>query len=182
MSGCAGIPGNASWAKFSKFRQTCPNWMPRFNNRSFLGTTLSFLSSRAKRADLRFRGPLLETRNHKRGSWCFHEDSVMIGGGCGPVERGTRRAHRRFARLPSEPVTFSIFSCFLHSNQLNFKPPNKAVILRACDFFDLFVFSAFQPAAFQAPQQSRHPERSASQIYRKQRAYSAKSKDPGDAC
>src|SRR5580704_16431018 len=28
-----------------------------------------------------------------------------------------------------EPVTFSIFSCFLHSNQLYFKPPNKAVIL-----------------------------------------------------
>jgi hypothetical protein len=41
-----------------------------------------------------------------------------------------------------EPVTFSIFSCFLH----------------------------IQPAVFQAPRQSRHPERSASQIYRKQRA------------
>ncbi len=32
------------------------------------------------------------------------------------------------------------------------------------------------------PPQSRHPERSASQIYRKQRAYSAQSKDLGDAC
>ena len=44
-----------------------------------------------------------------------------------------------------EAVTFSIFSCFLH----------------------------IQPAVFQAlssPQQSRHPERSASQICRKQRA------------
>jgi hypothetical protein len=39
-------------------------------------------------------------------------------------------------------VTFSIFSCFLH----------------------------IQPAVFQGPRQSRHPERSASQIYREQRA------------
>ena len=31
-------------------------------------------------------------------------------------------------------VTFSIFSCFLHSNPLYFKPPNKAVILRVCNF------------------------------------------------
>jgi hypothetical protein len=41
-----------------------------------------------------------------------------------------------------EPVTFPIFSCFLH----------------------------IQPSVFQAPRQSRHPERSASQIYRKQKA------------
>jgi thymidylate synthase len=45
-----------------------------------------------------------------------------------------------FAQLSSrEPVTFLIFSCFLH----------------------------IQAAVFQAPRQSRHPEQSASQIYRK---------------
>ena len=38
-------------------------------------------------------------------------------------------AHRRSLGFAPEPVTFSIFSCFLHSNQLYFKPPNKAVIL-----------------------------------------------------
>jgi hypothetical protein len=46
-------------------------------------------------------------------------------------------------RLRSEAVTFSIFSCFLH--------------------IQLAVFQALS-----SPQQSRHPERSASQIYRKQ--------------
>jgi hypothetical protein len=40
-----------------------------------------------------------------------------------------------------EPLTFSIFSCF----------------------------SAYPPVVFQAARQSRHPERSASQIYREQR-------------
>jgi hypothetical protein len=45
-------------------------------------------------------------------------------------------------------VTFSIFSCFLH----------------------------IQAAIFQAPRQSRHPERSASQIYRKQRGFMARSR------
>jgi hypothetical protein len=55
--------------------------MPRFSNRPFLGTTLSYLSSRAKPRDLRcairvprtyrlttatnHRGPLLETLNDK---------------------------------------------------------------------------------------------------------------------
>jgi len=51
---------------------------------------------------------------------------------------------RPYPLASREPVTFSIFSCFLH----------------------------IKPAVFQAlssPQQSRHPERSASQIYRKQR-------------
>jgi hypothetical protein len=33
--------------------------------------------------DLRFRGPVLEPLE-----WCFREDSVMIGGGCGPVGPG----------------------------------------------------------------------------------------------
>jgi hypothetical protein len=44
------------------------------------------------------------------------------------------------------------------------------VIPRACDFFDLFVFSAYPTSCISSPRQSRHPERSASQIYRKQRA------------
>jgi hypothetical protein len=35
------------------------------SNRPFPAMTLSFLSSRAKQRDLRFRGPLLETRNDK---------------------------------------------------------------------------------------------------------------------
>ena len=54
------------------------------------------------------------------------------------------------------------------------------VIPSACDSFDLFLFSAYQ-LYFKRPQ-TRHPERSASPIYRKQRALSAESKDPGDAC
>src|ERR1700722_2738612 len=37
-------------------------------------------------------------------------------------------------------------------------------------FSILFVFSSY-PATLQAPKQIRHPERSASQIYRKQRAW-----------
>jgi hypothetical protein len=48
------------------------------------------------------------------------------------------------------------------------------VIPRVGDFFALSAF-------LHIPRQIRHPERSASQIYRKQRAYSAESKDPGNA-
>jgi hypothetical protein len=55
----------------------------------------------------------------------------------------SQRIHYRANRMSSlGPVTFSIFSCFLH----------------------------IQSAVLQAPRQIRHPERSASQIYRKQRA------------
>ena len=39
------------------------------------------------------------------------------------------------------------------------------VIPRACDFFDLFVFSALLAGCF-SPPQSRHPERSAARVYR----------------
>src|SRR5580704_5031161 len=42
------------------------------------------------------------------------------------------------------------------------------------------IFSCF--SCIPSPRQSRHPERSASQIDRKQRLYGAESKDPGDAC
>jgi hypothetical protein len=44
--------------------------------------------------------------------------------------------------------------------------PNRIVIPRACDFFDLFVFSAHLTGCFFTIRQSRHPERSAAQIYR----------------
>jgi hypothetical protein len=43
---------------------------------------------------------------------------------------------------------------------------HKNVILRACDFFNLLVFPAYSTSCIQALRQSRHPERSASQIYR----------------
>jgi hypothetical protein len=48
-------------------------------------------------------------------------------------------------------VTFSICSCFLHIQPVVFKPPDKIVILRACDLFDLFVFSAYSTSCIQAP-------------------------------
>jgi hypothetical protein len=54
--------------------------------------------------------------------------------------------------------------------------------------FWIFRAPVYQLAILQAPKQNRHPacpgvpwERSASQIYRKQQAYGAQSKDPGDA-
>ncbi len=42
---------------------------------------------------------------------------------------------------------------------------HKNVILRACDFFDLFVLFLHLTGCFSTPPQNRHPERSASQIY-----------------
>jgi hypothetical protein len=45
-------------------------------------------------------------------------------------------------------------------------------ILRACDFFDLSCFNLSNQLCL-IPTQSRHPERSASQIYWKQRLYGA---------
>jgi hypothetical protein len=54
------------------------------SNHPFLATTLSFLSSRAicGSAEPSWKPGMT------KGSWCFHEDSVMIGGGCGPVGAG----------------------------------------------------------------------------------------------
>ena len=63
-------------------------------------------------------------------------------------------------------MTFSIFTCFLHIQPAVFQVSDKIVILKR---------------NISNSPQNRHPERSASQIYRKQRAYSAESKDPGDA-
>jgi hypothetical protein len=62
-------------------------------------TNLNRKSGGAKPRDLRFRGPLLETRNDKGGGWFFHEDSVMIGGGCGPVGAGHTNGAPQIARL-----------------------------------------------------------------------------------
>ena len=56
------------------------------------------------------------------------------------------------------------------SNQFSLETPNLLfVIPSACDCFDLFVLSAYPTSFISSPRQSRHPERSASQIYRKQR-------------
>jgi hypothetical protein len=44
--------------------------------------------------------------------------------------------------------------------------PHKAVILRGCDFFDFSYFWHTQPECFSKLPQDRHPERSASRIYR----------------
>jgi hypothetical protein len=73
-------------------------------------------------------------------------------------------------------VTFAIFSCFLHIQPAVLKPHDKAVILRARDFFDLFVLSAYSTSSTQAPRQSRHPERSASQICRVTQGFMARSR------
>jgi hypothetical protein len=43
---------------------------------------------------------------------------------------------------------------------------HKAVILRGCDFFDFSCFWHTQPKYFSNLPQDRHPERSASRIYR----------------
>jgi hypothetical protein len=59
---------------------------------------------------------------------------------------------------------------------------HKIVILRGCDFFDLFVFCAYPTSCISSPRQSRHPERSASQIRSRDTAlHGAESKDPEDA-
>jgi hypothetical protein len=61
-----------------------------------------------------------------------------------------------------------------------YSPPDKAVILSGRDFF--FVFAAYSTSCIQASQQSRHPERSASQMDRvTQRFMGAESKDLGGA-
>jgi hypothetical protein len=44
--------------------------------------------------------------------------------------------------MPREVVTFLIFLIFGTPNRNVFQNSHKTVILRACDFFDLFVFSA----------------------------------------
>jgi hypothetical protein len=59
--------------------------------------------------------------------------------------------------------------------------PHKIIILRVCEHLDLSCSCISNQPILQAPKQSRHPERSASQIYRIKELYSAESKDPEDA-
>ncbi len=70
-----------------------------------------------------------------------------------------------------------------------FKNAHKIVILRACDFFDLFVFFAPDQMLFNPLQKGvilPAPARRGSEAPRtsiaSQRVYGAESKDPGDAC
>ena len=64
-------------------------------------TNFNRKSGGAKPRDLRFRGPLLEARNDKRGGWCSHDDSVMIGGGWGPIGAGHTSGAPQIPRLRS---------------------------------------------------------------------------------
>jgi hypothetical protein len=61
-------------------------------------------------------------------------------------------------------------------------PGHKNVILRACDFFDRFAFSARLPEDFSTHSKpvilSEAPRRSIAE----RAVYGAESKDPGDAC
>ena len=92
------------------------------------------------------------------------------------VERGRLNLARGL-----RPISANLFWVFFvktltKSSSPQNRPHHKNVILRVGDFFDLFVFSAYQPVVFQALQQSRHPERSASQIYRVKTALVARSR------
>src|ERR1700722_19360839 len=64
---------------------------------------------------------------------------------------------------------------FFVPDQMFFGPLHKIVILRACDFFDFPAF--LHPTRyFQSPRKRRHPERSASQIYRITQGFMARSR------
>jgi hypothetical protein len=39
-------------------------------------------------------------RGKTKGGWCFHEDSVIIGGGCGPAGAGHTNGALQIPRLP----------------------------------------------------------------------------------
>jgi hypothetical protein len=64
------------------------------------------------------------------------------------------------------------------SNQLYFKAPDKVVILRAVTFSSFFRAPAFPTSCLQAPKQSRHPERSASQIDRAAKGFGRGVEEP----
>jgi hypothetical protein len=63
-------------------------------------------------------------------------------------------------------VAFLIFLIFGTPNRNVFQNSHKTVILRACDLFDFSYFSHTQPERFSKLPQDRHPERSASRMYR----------------
>ena len=79
-------------------------------------------------------------------------------------------------------MTFSIFSCFLHIQSAVFQAPHKAVILRACDFFDLFVFSSYPTGYISTPHKAVILSEALRRSIANRGLYSAESKDPGDAC
>jgi hypothetical protein len=81
-----------------------------------------------------------------------------------------------------QPVTFSIFSCFPQIRPVVFQAPGKAVILRVCDFFDLFVFSASSDQLyFKPPDKAVILSEALSRSIANRGLHSAESKDPGDA-
>jgi hypothetical protein len=62
-----------------------------------------------------------------------------------------------------------------------FKTPTN-VILRACDFFDLFVFSAYPISCFKPPDKAVILSEALRRSIANRGLYSAEPKDPGDAC
>ena len=86
-----------------------------------------------------------------------------------PYSGLSQRVHYHASRSPfREPVTFSIFSCLLHIQPTVFHPPNKTVILRACDFLSIerppapqplspFLSLGNGPLPWQRPSPFRHP-------------------------
>ena len=71
----------------------------------------------------------------------------------------------RLSGISGRMDRFPIYSPSSLSQSIHYQA-NRIAIPKACDFFDLFEFSAYSSSCIQAPRQSRHPERSASQICR----------------
>ena len=90
-------------------------------------------------------------------------------------------AIRATASPASPPTDWPSCSSSSLSQRIHYHA-NRIIISRACDFFDLSWFLPNQPAILQAPQQNRHPERSARRSITNRGLYGAESKDPGDAC
>src|ERR1700747_2507837 len=68
------------------------------------------------------------------------------------------------------PISANLFGMFFLQSS------HKIVILRACDLLDLSCLPPIRLAVLQAPQSSRHPERSASQICRITKGFMARSR------
>jgi hypothetical protein len=67
------------------------------------------------------------------------------------------------------------------SNQSYFKPPDKAVILRACDFFDLFRVISISNQLFPAPDKAVILSEALRRSIANRGLYGAESKDLGGA-
>jgi hypothetical protein len=76
---------------------------------------------------------------------------------------------------------FDLF-VFLHIQPAGFQAPDKAVILRACDFSMFFVFPLTQPAVFQVHDKALILSEALRRSIANRWLYCAKSKDLGDAC